>query len=83
MSASLLSYLCEKETVGKEVDETIFDVSKIEQGELLTINCNTVCEGDGTFEKAINFSIVYCLCRERGDRRERLKYRVRGGFQYF
>ena len=66
MSASSLSYVCEKETAGKEVDGTIFDLSKIEQCELLTINCNTVCEGDRTFGKGINFSIFYCLCFLRG-----------------
>ena len=62
MSASSLSYVCNKKKVKKEVDETIFDLSKIEQGELLTINWNTVCEGDGTFGKGINFHIFYCLC---------------------
>ena len=51
-----------KRWVKKEVDETIFDLSKIEQGELLTINWNTVCEGDGTFGKGINLYIFYCLC---------------------
>ena len=63
MSASSLSCFCKKKRVKKEVDETIIDLSKIEQGELLTINWNTVCEGVGTFGKGINFYIFYvCVC---------------------
>ena len=33
MSASSISYVCEKEEVGKEVDKTISALSKIVQGE--------------------------------------------------
>ena len=62
MSASLLSYVCEKEEVGEEVDETIYDLPKIGKGELLTIDGGPVCEGDGMFKKVINLSIFYCLC---------------------
>ena len=62
MSVSSLSYVFKKKRVKKEVDETIFDLSKIEQGEFLTINWNIVSEGDGTFGKGINFYIFYCLC---------------------
>ena len=62
MSASSLSYVFDKKKVKKEVGETIFDLSKIEQGEFLTINWNIVSEGDGTFGKGINFYMFYCLC---------------------
>ena len=62
MSASSLSYVCEKEGVVKDVDKTISGLSKIEQVELLTINWNTVCEGDGTFLKGIILSMFYRLC---------------------
>ena len=62
MSASSLSYVCDKEEVGKELDETISDLPKIGQGELLTINWDPVCEVYGTFGKGINLSIyIYFL----------------------
>ena len=34
MSASSLSYVCEKEEVSEEVDKTIYDIPKRGQGEL-------------------------------------------------
>ena len=48
ISASSLSYVREKEEVGKKVDETIFALTKREQGKLLTIDDDPVWEGDGT-----------------------------------
>ena len=62
MSASSLSYVCEKEEVGEEVDKTIYDLPNRGQGDLLNINGDPVCEVDGTFEKGIYLSIFYCLC---------------------
>ena len=52
----------EKEEVGEEVDETISDLPKRGQGELLAINGDTICELDATFVKVIYFSMFYCLC---------------------
>ena len=40
--ASSLSYICEKEDVGQEADDIIYYLSKIVQGELLTLNGDTV-----------------------------------------
>ena len=44
ISASSMSYLCEKEEVGQEVDDIIYDIHKREQVGLLTINEDTVFE---------------------------------------
>ena len=54
--------VCEKEEVGKKGDENISGFPKRGNGELFTINWDTVCEGDGMFKKVINLSIFYCLC---------------------
>ena len=62
MSAYSLSYVCEKEEVEKQADETISDLPKRVQDELLSINWDTVYGGDGTFGKGINLSVFYCLC---------------------
>ena len=43
-------YTSEKEEVNQEVYETIYDLTQILQGELLTIYGYTVGEGDSTFE---------------------------------
>ena len=48
-------YLCLKDEVGQEVDESIHDLPKIGQGRLLTIDGDTVCEGSGMFLNA-------CVC---------------------
>ena len=56
--ASSLLYLCEKEEFGQEVNETIYDLHKIGQGELLTINGDPVCEGDGMIEKMCVFYYI-------------------------
>ena len=58
-------YLCEKEEVGQEIDETISDIHKIVRGELLSIDGDNVCEGYGMFEKVMYFYIflVYVLLR--------------------
>ena len=62
MLSSSLAYVCSKEEVGQELDETIYDLPKRGKGELLTIDVDTVYKGDGTFEKVIYLSIFYCLC---------------------
>ena len=62
MSDYSLSYACDKEEVGREVDKTISDLPKRRQGDFLTIDLDPVCEGYGTFGKGINLSIFYCLC---------------------
>ena len=56
-----LSYVCEKEKVVKEVDETMYELPKIGQGWLLTIDGYPVCEGYGTVGKLIYSCIFYCL----------------------
>ena len=58
MSASSLLYVCDKEEVGEEVDETLSDLPKMVQVELLTINGGPVCEEDGTFSKGIYFLYI-------------------------
>ena len=62
MSPSSLKYVCEKEEVGKEVDETLSYLPKRGQGELLTIHGDNFCEVDNTFVKGVYFSIFYWLC---------------------
>ena len=85
-----LSYVCEKEGVGKEVDETISALPKRGQGRLLTIDGYPVCEGYGMFAKGMHLSIFYCLClveetlvhiAEERVMEERLRPLVGGGFQ--
>ena len=61
MSDYLLPYVCEKEEVGEEVEETISDPPKRGKGELLIINGGLVYEVDATFEKVIYFSIYIYL----------------------
>ena len=57
-----LSYVCEKEGVGKEVDENISVLPKRVQGELLTIDVDPDCEGYGMFGKLMYFSIfIVCV----------------------
>ena len=51
MSDSSLSYVCDKEQVGKEVDGTLYDLPIKVQGGLLTIYWDLVFERDGTFGK--------------------------------
>ena len=51
MSASSLLYVCDKEEVGEEVDETLSDPPQRVQGELLIIDGDPVSEGEGTFRK--------------------------------
>ena len=60
MSDSSLSYVCEKEEVGKEDGETISGLPKRGQVKLLTIDWGTFFLGYGTFGKLINSSIFYC-----------------------
>ena len=63
MSASSLSYLCEKYEVGKEADENISSLLKRGQGGFLTIYWDPFCVGDSTNGKVIDFSIFYSfLC---------------------
>ena len=62
MSASFMSYLCEKEELGQEEYETISGLPKIVQVGLLIIDGDPVCEGDGMFEKGVHLYIFYCLC---------------------
>ena len=69
ISASSLSYLCSKEEVGQEVDETISNFPKIVQVELLTIDGDHVVEGDGMFEKVMYLSIFYFIFLLRGYQR--------------
>ena len=61
-SASLISYVCEKQEVVKKLDETIYDPPKMGYGEQLTIDGDTVCEGERKFGKGIYLSIFYFLC---------------------
>ena len=49
ISASLLSYICEKKQVVQEVHETIYDLPQRVQGELLIINGDPFCEGYNMF----------------------------------
>ena len=62
MSVSSLSYVCEKEEVGEDVYETTYDLPKIGQDVLLSIDGNTVCEVYVKFGKGIYLYIFYCLC---------------------
>ena len=62
MSTSSLAYVWDMQEVGKQLDETISDLPKRGQDELLSINWDTVYGVDGTFGKVINLSIFYCLC---------------------
>ena len=61
MSDYSLSYLCEKEDVGKEVEKTVSVFPKRGQSDFLTIYWDTVCEVDDTFVKLIDLYIFYCL----------------------
>ena len=54
-SDSSLPCLCSKEEVDQEVYDTISDLPKRGKSELLTIYGDTVCEGDGIFEKLCIF----------------------------
>ena len=62
ISASLLSCLYSKDEVFKKAYYTIYDLTKILQRRILSIDGNPVCEGDYMFEKGIYLSIFYCLC---------------------
>ena len=57
MSDSSLPYVCYKEEVREEVDKTSPDLPDRGQGELVNINRDPVCEGDGTFGKGMHLSI--------------------------
>ena len=49
MSFSWWLYVYEKKEIGIEADEDIYDLTKIGQGELLTLNGVPFCEGDWMF----------------------------------
>ena len=61
ISASSLPYLCDKEEVGQEVDDIIYDLPKIVKGKLWTINGDPVFEWGGIFEKGMYLSIFIVL----------------------
>ena len=61
MITSSLSYVCEKEEVGEEVDDTIYDLHKIGQGQLLATKGDNVCDGCGIFEKGI-YLYIFIVC---------------------
>ena len=58
MSDLFLYYLCSEEEFFQEVDETISEIYKKGQGELLFIYWYSVSEGYGMFEKYV---VVYIL----------------------
>ena len=55
-------YVCEKEEVGEEVEETVSALLKRGQGEFLIINGYHVCEGGVMFGKLMHLSIFDCFC---------------------
>ena len=62
MSASSLSYVCEKEECGGEVDKTTSDLPKIVQGGFLTVDGDPVCEGGCVFLKGVHFYyFIFCF----------------------
>ena len=62
MGASLLYYECDKEEVGEEVDETVYELPKRGKGKLLTIDRDIFCERCGMFGKVIHLCIFYFIC---------------------
>ena len=62
ISASLISYIYSKYDVCQDVDDTIYDLPKILQGDILTIDGYPVYEEYYMFEKVFYLSIFYCLC---------------------
>ena len=62
MSTSSRAYVCEKEVVGEELGETISALPKRRQGELLTIDRDSIFEEYGKFGKGMYLYIFYCLC---------------------
>ena len=62
ISASFISCLLSKDEVCQEVDDTIYDLPKILQGEILSIDGDPVCEGHDILEKGFYLSIFYCSC---------------------
>ena len=62
MITSLVPYVCSREDAGQEVDDTIYGLPQIGQGQLSTINGDPVVEVDVIFERGVYFSIFYCLC---------------------
>ena len=59
MSYSLLSYVCSKEKVGQEENDTTSYLSPKGEGELLTMNGDPIYEGYHMFEEGIYSSVFY------------------------
>ena len=58
MSSHSLSYVCSKEEVGHETDDSISNLHQKLKGELLTIDGDTVGEEGSMFEKGIYFLYI-------------------------
>ena len=61
MSYCSLSYVCSKEVVGQEVDDTISELTQKEQGELLTVDGDTVVEEGSMFERGM-YLYIFVVC---------------------
>ena len=62
MISCLIFYACLKEEVGQELDKPISKFPPKLQGEFLTIDGDTVCEGYYMSSRFMYLYVFYCLC---------------------
>ena len=62
MSTCLILYECLKDDIGKEIEETISDLSPKVQGELLTIDVIILVKGMIILKEVCIYLYFYCWC---------------------
>ena len=60
MGSCLLTSICSEEEVDNNINKTIFDLSQ-KEGELLTIDVNSIDEEEFMFEQDMYFYVFHCL----------------------